>query len=486
MSNDRNMSNGVNISNDYDIAIIGAGPAGMSAALVAAESGATVVILDDKLRPGGQIYRNVTQSPLQNPEVLGVDYVKGQALVARFEQSSIDKFFGASVWHVGDNGEILFSHASETKRLTAREIIISCGAMERPFPIKGWHLPGVMSAGSAQVMLKNDGLVKDNAVFVGTGPLLYLIVAQYLRLGVKVKAVVDTTPVSAYKRALPLIFSVLPHLKMLLKGVGLLNEIRKSGTPVYRFASKVAIEGEGEATAVSFYANGQMHCMAAEHVFLHQGVIPNLNMTRSIGLKHYWCEQQLCWKPELDQWCESSVPSIAVAGDCGGIVGADAAEDMGRLAAIQRIYRLGLISQQERNERAKFSQRRLSSFNTFRRFIDRMYQPIKQHRVPVDDQVVVCRCEEQTVAQLKSGFVEGGSGPEELKGLTRCGMGPCQGRQCGHTVSELLADWRDERIEKVGYYRMRSPMRLLNLAELSLFTQVESKGTSGQESQHEN
>ena len=159
-----------NSGQSYDIAIIGAGPAGMSAAVTAAEAGASVVVLDDKPKAGGQIYRNVTNSPLTQPELLGEDYLKGAALVEAFEASSAEHLYGANVWHVGDNGEVLFSRDGGTQSLTARELIISGGAMERPFPIPGWHLPGVMSAGSAQVMLKSDGLVRDDAVFVGTGP----------------------------------------------------------------------------------------------------------------------------------------------------------------------------------------------------------------------------------------------------------------------------------------------------------------------------
>lgn len=458
--------------NSYDIAIIGAGPAGMSAAITAVKAGSTVVVLDDKKQAGGQIYRNVSHSPLPNPESLGSDYTKGRSLVTEFEASGVTALWESTVWHVGDNGEILFSQKGVTKSLTAREIIISCGAMERPFPVPGWHLPGVMSAGSAQVMLKNDAMVRDNAVFVGTGPLLYLIVAQYIRLGVEVKALVDTTPLSSYTGSAPYLPGALAHARMLVKGMGLLNEIRKAGVTVYRFAENIAIEGDTEAKSIKFNCGGSQIKFSAEHVFLHQGVIPNLNMTRSLGVDHHWCAQQLCWKPTLDIWGESSVASIAVAGDCSGIVGADAAVDMGRVVALQRLVRLDLITEKKRDQLAADALARIKKLNRFRKFIDRLYRPQDLHRIPQQEDTVVCRCEEQTVGQLKAGFDAGANGPDELKGLTRCGMGPCQGRQCGHTVSELLAQWRGVTVSDIGYYRLRSPMRLLNLSELSQFTHV--------------
>ncbi len=149
--------------------------------------------------------------------------------------------------------------------------MIGVGAMERPFPVPGWHLPGVMTAGSAQVMLKSDGLVRDDSVFAGSGPLLYLIVAQYLRLGVKVRALVDTTPKQNYMAATGLLPGALGHTDVLTKGIGLLNEIRRAGVPVYKYAEDLQIRGEQQAQGLSFTAKGVSHSLDAEHIFLHQG-----------------------------------------------------------------------------------------------------------------------------------------------------------------------------------------------------------------------
>ncbi|MRI33852.1 FAD/NAD(P)-binding oxidoreductase [Endozoicomonas sp. OPT23] len=460
------------MSSTFDIAIIGAGPAGMAAAVTASKTGVSVVVLDEKSSAGGQIYRKVTSSPLENPEILGPDYIKGKALVEQFDDCSAEKYYGASVWHVGDNGEVLFSRDGQTHSLTAKEVLICCGAMERPFPVPGWHLPGVMSAGSAQVMLKADGIVRENAVFVGTGPLIYLVIAQYLRLGIKVKALVDTTPNSAYIESMTKFPGAIPQSSMLFKGLSLFNEIRKAGVPVFRSARDIKIEGAEQAEAIEFTTGGKQHRLDTDHIFLHQGVVPHLNLTRAIGLDHEWDKQQLCWRPVHNDYGQSSVEWISVAGDNTGIVGADGAEMTGKLVALSQLNRLGVITNAEQAVRSEPLNRQLHSLNRFRKFIDSMYQPIVEHRIPQDETTVVCRCEERTVAELKKGFEQGGQGPNELKGLTRCGMGPCQGRQCGHTVSELLAGWRGEGVEQVGYYRLRSPMRLLNLQEFGQFSEI--------------
>lgn len=457
--------------NGFDVAIIGAGPAGMSAAITASEAGASVVVLDDKPRSGGQIYRNVEASPLAQPELLGPEYLSGAQLVAAFKQSKARHICGVNVWHVGDNGEILYSDAGNSRRLLARQVLIAIGAMERPFPIPGWHLPGVMSAGSAQVMLKSDGLVKDGAIFAGTGPLLYLIVSQYLRLGVKVKALVDTTPKQNYLSAMSEITGAFSGMGMMIKGLGLLNEIRQSETEVYRFASNLQVEGEQQVEGLRFEAGGQQHLVSSDHLFLHQGVIPNLNMSQAIGLEHHWSEQQLCWRPTLNAWGQSAKPHISVAGDSGGIVGAESSAAMGRVAALNQLANLDIISRGAAQASAAPDLRFVAGQQRFRRFIDRLYRPRGQQRVPEHPDTVVCRCEERTVADLKQGFDLGATEPNQLKSQTRCGMGPCQGRMCGTTVSELLAQWRDEPVSAVGYYRLRSPMRLLSLEELSRFSE---------------
>lgn len=457
----------------YDIAIIGAGPSGMQAAITASSYEASVVVIHDKATAGGQIYRNVSDSSLPDIKALGTDYLKGQTLVEQFVQCSAEVIYNASAWHVGDDGEVLFSMNNQTHRLQAKEIIVATGAMERPFPVTGWHLPGVMSAGSAQVMLKTDGLVKDHAVFVGSGPLLYVIVAQYLRLGVKVDAVVDTTPKAHYLQAGVRITDSLSQLDMIFKGLGLLNEIRRSGTPFYRFADKLSISGENKAQSLQFYQGTKRVELSVQHLFLHQGVIPNLNLTRALGVEHEWCEQQLCWKPRIDGWGQSSIHNISVVGDGRGIVGADGAEQNGVITALNLLCRLQRVSVTERDRLAKEPIARLERLNRFRRFIDVLYRPAEQNRIPTDDDVVVCRCEERTVAHLRIGFQQGAIEPNALKGITRCGMGPCQGRQCGHTVSELLAKWQQKSVSDIGYYRLRSPMRLLTLEELSHFHQRE-------------
>lgn len=444
----------------------------MSAAITLADHGAKVAVLDRGQSAGGQIYRAASNSPLPQPEQLGPDYTIGAELISAFERASHTHLKGADAWHIGEDGRILFSQEGQTHELQAREMLLCPGAMERPMPIPGWTLPGVMTAGAAQVMLKSDAIVAEDAIFAGSGPLLYLIVAQYLRLGVAVKAVVDTTPRQNYLQAVPLLPRAMRQSTQLFKGLHLLNEIRRSGVPVYRHAEDLALSGPDRVEGLSFRQGGQHHQLIAETVFLHQGVQPNLNMTRAMGLSHAWNPEQLCWQVKTDAFGQSSVSHVSVAGDGAGIVGAEGAKLAGELAALNILCHLGKLTCDERDQRATSAQRKLRAMAPFRSFIDRLYRPSDAQRLPQDNNTLVCRCEEQDLASLRAGFEQGATDPNALKSLTRCGMGPCQGRQCGHMVAGLLVQWRGEPIETIGYFRLRSPLRLVSIEELSHFQQI--------------
>ncbi len=456
----------------FDCAIIGAGPAGMEAAIALSKGGANVAVLDRGPQGGGQIYRAAAASPLPDAGVLGSDYTSGAELISAFESAEVTHFAGADAWHLGDDGHILFSHLGNTHELRCREMLLCPGAMERPMPIPGWTLPGVMTAGAAQVMLKSDATAAEGAIFAGSGPLLYLIVAQYLRLGVPVAALVDTTPRQNYLEAAPLLPRALRQAGQLKKGLALLLEIRAAGIPQYRFAQGLEVLGTDKAEGLRFTAGGNTHEITAETIFLHQGVQPNLNMTRAMDLAHIWNPQQLCWRVEANAFGQTSVPHISAAGDGAGIIGADGARIAGQLAALNILHRLGRLTEAERNRQAAPGLARRAAMAPFRAFIDRLYRPADALRLPQNPDTLVCRCEEQTLADLREGFDQGARDPNALKSLTRCGMGPCQGRQCGHMVTGLLSQWCAEPPEAVGYYRLRSPQRLLTLDELSRFQAV--------------
>jgi NADPH-dependent 2,4-dienoyl-CoA reductase/sulfur reductase-like enzyme len=196
-------------------------------------------------------------------------------------------------------------------------------------------------------------------------------------------------------------------------------------------------------------------------------VVPNVNLAMATGCAHRWSETQLCWHAVTDAWGESSVPGVAVAGDGAAISGARAAESLGRIAGYGALHRGARIDAQTRDRLARPHRRALAAELRGRAFLDHMFRPARQFRIPADDATIVCRCEEVSAARVRESVALGCIGPNQLKGFSRCGMGPCQARMCGLTLSEMIAHARHVPVPEVGALRLRPPVKPLMLAELA-------------------
>jgi len=450
----------------YDLAVIGAGPAGLAAATLAAELGVDTVLFDEQASPGGQIYRSVTETPLQARAVLGEDYWHGAALVDAFRASSAQYVPGATVWTVSRDGEIGVSIAGAATIVRAKRVIVATGALERPFPIAGWTLPGVMTVGAAQILLKSAGLVATGqTVLAGSGPLLWLLAAQYLRAGGSISAILDTTPRGNLLRALPG-FPAFLSSSYFRRGRDLVREVTRQVKVIHSVIA-LAVAGGDRVSRVAYrQTSGIETTLRADTLLLHQGVVPNVNLAIAIGCRHDWNAAQLCFAPVLDAWGQSSVETVAIAGDGAGIAGALAAEQRGRLAVLDAARRLGRIEVAQRDRAAAPHRHALHEAERGRTFLDRLFRPAKQFRL-ARGRTLVCRCEEVTAREVIDAARGGCPGPNQMKAFLRCGMGPCQGRLCGLTVTELIAATRGVSPAEVGYYRLRPPIKPITVGELA-------------------
>lgn len=459
-----------------DLIVVGAGPAGMAAAATAASLGLSTVVIDEQAGPGGQIYRNTGRSPLAAPDVLGPDYRRGEDLTRAMTNAGVTFLTEATVWEVNRQRQIGLSHAGGARMLSARHILLATGAMERPCPIPGWTLPGVMTAGAGQLLLKSAGLIPDVPVAIaGGGPLLFLVAWQYLQVGVEVVALVETTPRNAYLRSLPYLPRALGAMEYLIKGLHYIRDLKRAGVRMIAGTSALAAEGGEQVEALSFDHGGTRRRIDCGLLLLHQGVVPNVQITRALGCAHDWDELQRCWRPRTDAWGNTEVGGIAVAGDGAGIAGAMAAEHRGQLAALSAAHQLGRLSEGERDSMAAEAQAGLVYEKRVRPFLDALYRPPQEIRRPADN-TIVCRCEEVTAGDVRRMVRLGCLGPNQTKSYGRCGMGPCQGRLCGLTVSEIIAAERKVPVAEVGYYRIRPPIKPIVLGELAALNMGEASG----------
>jgi thioredoxin reductase/bacterioferritin-associated ferredoxin len=450
------------LTDSCDVAVIGAGPAGLAAAAVTAGAGLGTLLLDENPAPGGQIYRAVTSTPLTERSILGDDFWHGATLIDAARASGAQILSGTTVWSLDPDLVVGISRDGIARLVQARRVIIATGALERPFPIPGWERPGVMTVGAGQTLLKAFGLIPHGrTVIAGTGPLIWLYAAQVLRAGGGIDAILDTTPrgngFAAIRHMPGFVLSPLWR-----KGLGLLREVR-SKVRTLRGVTSLSADGDGALEAVTYTVGSTPPVrLEAGTLLLHQGVVPNVNLAMAAGCTHRWDAGQLCFVPVLDADGATSVPGILIAGDGAGIAGARAAEERGRLAGravVEGLRPLAAPSDEPirqalaRNERG-------------RAFLDALYRPARRFRAPGDG-TLVCRCEEVTAGQIRAAAALGCEGPNQMKAFLRCGMGPCQGRLCGLTVTELIAEVHGRSPADVGYFRIRPPVKPLALAELA-------------------
>ncbi|WP_417723780.1 NAD(P)/FAD-dependent oxidoreductase [Salipiger sp.] len=447
-----------------DLIILGAGPAGMAAARVAAEQGISVLMLDEQPRAGGQIYRDVARAAPLRGTMLGAEYTAGQALVAALDHPGITHLGGARVWDVTAT-RVSFVREGRGQVAEGRRLLIATGALERPMPLPGWTLPGVMTAGAAQILMKQSGVVHERAVLVGAGPLLYLVAVQLVRAGMPPMALVETCGLRDAARALGALPRALFGAATLAKGGSLLAELRRAKIMRFRGATDIEVLGDTAAQALRFRQGRHRHRLACDTILLHHGVIPDTRITGALRLPHRWDARQQAFRPVADRWGRVAA-GVFVAGDGAGIGGAKAAALRGELAALEIAHDLGALGHDGRDLLSRVPRLKLRLELAPRAFLDRAFPPSRQALAPRDD-TLVCRCEEVSAGEIRRAVACGATGPNQAKAFTRAGMGPCQGRYCGPVLTRIIADATGRNEDETGALRNRAPLVPVTLGVLA-------------------
>lgn len=451
----------------HDLIVIGAGPAGMAAASTGAALGLKTLLLDEQPCAGGQIYRNVCAADPKVAALLGPDYQHGATLAAALAASGAELRYDTLVWDVAPDLTVTTLQHGRVQQWRAPQLIAANGAMERASPLPGWTLPGVMNAGAAQIAFKSGGaLPAGRVVLAGAGPLLLLLACQLLDAGANLVALVETAPAQNRRAALRHLPGALAAPAYLLKGLRLLRQLHRARLPWFTQASALAVQGQQRAQALSFTAGGAARCVDADVVLLHHGVVPNTQLSRLLRVDHIWSEAQQAWNVQVDGLCQTTLTGFRVAGDGASIAGALAAQASGALAALGAALALGRISAAECSARAAPLERALAAEQRIRPFLNALYRPPAFISTPADE-TIVCRCEEVSAGRIREMARLGCLGPNQTKFFSRCGMGPCQGRVCGTSVTQILAHELGMSAAEVGAYRVRAPLKPVPLAAIA-------------------
>jgi NADPH-dependent 2,4-dienoyl-CoA reductase/sulfur reductase-like enzyme len=448
----------------------------MAAAVTAREHGLTVRVVDDQPAPGGQIWRAIeTVAATPRVERLGEAYAVGADRARAFRDCGALYEPESKLWQIEPGFRAFVTRDGQARTLTATAVILATGAQERPVPFPGWTLPGVLTVGAAQIMLKTaDSVPAKPAWVAGCGPLPLLYMTQLLAAGGKIAGFLDTTPRGRMGTAVRHLPGALRKLGDLKKGLSWSRALQRGGFPIVRHVTDLRAEGEGHLQRIHYRtAGGREGTAEAEVLLIHEGLVPNIHAPLALGCAMVWDREQQCYAPRLDTWGEASQADVFVIGDGAGIAGMEAAEPRGRLAALRLASRLGKLTGARAEKDARVERTALSRALALRPLLNALYAPRAQVFAPADE-TLVCRCEEITAGEVRRRAAQGQPGPNQIKAFTRAGMGPCQGRQCGYTVAQILAATQNRSVEDVGFYRIRPPLKPVTLGELASLDEQET------------
>lgn len=436
------------------VVIVGAGPAGISAARTLLDHGIKPCLVDESLRGGGQIYRRQPANFRRSAKQLyGFEASKAEAVHRTVDELAplIDYRPETLVWNAED-GRLDMLNNSHATSIEYAQIIVATGATDRILPVPGWTLPGVYSLGAAQIALKYQGCaIGERVAFCGSGPLLYLVAYQYAKAGAKVVAVLDSAPFSAQCRALP---ALLGQPATLAKGVYYRGWLTAHGIPVHQGATLTHIDGEQRVSGIRW---GD-HTLECDAVAFAHALRSETQLADLLGCQFTWNVLNRAWLPQRDNAGRSSVEGVYLAGDGAGIMGADAAQMAGERAALAVLEDSGIAID---HRRPAVLEQQLAGIQRFRQGLETAFPFPEQWAAQAPDALILCRCEEVSVGDVRAVVDEGHWEINRVKAHCRVGMGRCQGRMCGLAAAEIVAERSGRAIEQVGRLRGQAPIKPL-------------------------
>lgn len=456
-----------------DCIVVGGGPAGLAAARSAASAGVGVMLVDENRQPGGQYYRQMPASfHATDPSRIGKETVEGRQLIDEIHELGIELRVDTVVWALFDGLTVALSHGEQSERVVARTLVLAPGAYDRPVPFPGWTLPGVMTAGGAQNLMKAYRVLPGRRVLVvGSGPLMLVVAHYLLRGGAEVTAVCEAASMHrVWRHGLRL----LPHLNFVQQGFRYHKELHDAGVPLLTGHVIRRALGTTEVTAAEVAAcdeewrpvAGTERRFDVDAIVVGYGFVPSLELPRLAGCEQRYVPEVDAWVPVRNRDLESSVANVWVAGDGAGVTGSAVALAEGHLAGLAVARRLGRLEDRAWLRDAARARGRLSHLAGFRVVMDAIYRVGSGLSALADDETVLCRCEEVTVGEALAAVREGATQLNEVKAWTRAGMGRCQGRMCAPALAHLAAAATGRTVADAGVFTPRPPVKPISMAAL--------------------
>jgi D-hydroxyproline dehydrogenase subunit alpha len=398
-------------SHRLDVLVVGGGPAGIAAAVSAAECGATVGLVDDNVAVGGQIWRGEDQKTTV-PE--------SREWFNKLRSSSVQWIPQARVFHQPAPGTLLAETPSGVIELQYSSLVLATGARERFLPFPGWTLPNVIGAGGLQALVKSGLPIAGKSIVVaGSGPLL-LAVASYLRKhGAEIRLIAEQASMSSLFR-----FGVklLRQPGKLVQAVQLKRDLH--GARFVPNSWPTAAHGRDKVESVTLSVDGKLETIPCDYLASGFHLVPNTELASLLG-----CELKRGFVTVGDAQA-TSVASVFCAGEPTGIGGLELSLIEGQIAGFAAAGHRAAAELLQKRDKLKY----------FVDLLDETFKLRSELRTLVKPETIVCRCEDVRMEQMRSY-----TSWRAAKLQTRCGMGPCQGRVCG-PATEFLFKWRPDSV----------------------------------------
>lgn len=439
---------------DCDVLVVGAGPAGLSAARALALAGAKVVVLDERLHEGGQFFKPLAHSHEADPESLDRQFRDGAVLGRSTLLAGVTIVNEATVWAAFSAHEIAATVAGQSRLYRPKRLVLATGAYEQVRPVPGWTLPGVMTVGGLQTLARSYRVAPGSRIVIaGNGPLCLQAAVELLDGGANVAAVLEAALRPGLGRWRALAQAALADPFLMLQGRALASRLG----PLMHWGRRVTrLVGEDRVRAVE--AGGLT--VEADVVALNDGFVASSELARALGCAHRFVARGSgAMETVTDADGRTSLREVFAIGDGARFGGAQAAQAQGVLAAnaIARDLGLAVVPAREATRTAQRAAR-------FQSALWRLFEAPAFDPAAVDDAAIVCRCEEVTAGELRGLIAAGHTSPASLKRASRVGMGRCQGRYCAATVARLCSADVDE----FGLFAPRPPAKPVPIRALTI------------------